>query len=455
MGISPLVFTGISQFSDDFQTILSRSLAIASIPLQEMQNEQSNLLVKKQLLTGLRLVVAELGSDVAALGAIGESQALAASSSNASRVTVNLNGATQAGTYVISDITSVARASSETTQSGYATADETAVSTDGIMELVIGSDTYVVDVTGDGENNLNGIRDAINALGAGVSASVLDTGTGETPYYLSLTANATGENTLQLRETAGEAGTNILTAGNQGANAVFKLNGLDVTKSDNVVSDVVPGLTFTIVSTTEASETVTLTLSSSRGELATALAGLASSYNAARSQVNAQVGETAGLLSGDFIVRQLQMEMRTLAGHDGSGSSMNRLSDLGIEFDDSGEMSFDQDMFYALSDAQITAAFEYLGSETTGFGALSANFTQISDPATGLIKTQQDQYDVADDRLETQITDLTARIEYMQTSLSWKLQQADVLLAQLAAQQTMLDASIQGLEYAVYGRNDS
>jgi flagellar hook-associated protein 2 len=417
MGISPLIFTGISQFSDDFQTILSRSLAIASIPLQEMQNEQSDLLVKKQLLTGLRLVVAELGSDVAALGAIGESQALAASSSNTSRVTVNLNGATQAGTYVISDITSVARASSETTQSGYATADETAVSTDGIMELVIGSDTYTVDVTGDGENNLNGIRDAINALGAGVSASVLNTGTGETPYYLSLTANATGENTLQLRETAGEAGTNILTADNQGANAIFKLNGLDVTKSDNVVSDVVPGLTFTIVSTTEASETVTLTLASSRGELATALA--------------------------------------TLAGHDGSGSSMNRLSDLGIEFDDSGVMSFDQDMFYALSDAEITAAFEYLGSETTGFGALSANFTQISDPATGLIKTQQDQYDVADDRLETQITNLSARIEHMQTSLSWKLQQADVLIAQLDAQQTMLDACMEGLNYVVYGRRES
>ena len=76
------------------------------------------------------------------------------------------------------------------------------------------------------------------------------------------------------------------------------------------------------------------------------------------------------------------------------------------------------------------------------------------DPVTGLIKTQQDQYDVADDRLSDQITDLVTRIEYMQTSLSTKLQQADVLLAQLDAQQTLLDASIEGLEYAVYGRSE-
>lgn len=451
MGIAPLVFTGISEFSDDFQTILNRSVAIASLPLVTMQNEQTDLLTKKQLMTELRTVVAALGADVADLGAIGANSALAASSSTATKVSVTLNGATQAGVYTISDITSVAKAASETTSSGYATADETEVSSDGTMELLVGSTTYVVDLTGDGENNLEGLRDAINALGAGVSASVLDTGTGDTPHYLSITANASGATTLQLRETAGEAGTNILSADNQGADAVFKLNGLDVTKSDNVINDVVSGLTFTILQTTDVDETVDLTLSSNRGTLATGLTAFVATFNAARTQVNAQVGATAGLLSGDYIVRQIQAELRTLSSYDSNGSSMNRLSDLGIEFDRTGVMSFDTDAFYSLSNAEVTAAFDYLGSSTTGFGALASNFTQISDPVTGLIKTQQDQYDVADDRLADQIIDLVARIEYMQTSLSTKLQQADVLLAQLDAQQSILDASIGGLEYVLYG----
>jgi len=332
MGITPLTFTGISEFSDDFQTILDRAVSIASIPLQEMQAEQADLLTKKQLLTNIRTAVADLASSVSALGGIGENRALSATSSNTTRVTVTLNGATQAGSYTISDITSVARAASETTASGYATADATAVSTDGIMELVVGSNTYTVDLTAEGANNLNGLRDAINDLDAGVTASVLNTGTGDTPYYLSITATNTGAQTLQLRETAGEAGTNILTSDNQGANAVFKLDGLDITRSGNVINDVIPGLSFTIQSETDPDETVVLSLSSSRTAMANALSEMVTAYNAVREQVNAQIGETAGLLSGDFIVRQIQSDMRALASYQGSGA-IKGLTDLGIEFE--------------------------------------------------------------------------------------------------------------------------
>lgn len=451
MGLSPLVFTGVSDFSDDFQTILNRAVSIARLPLIQLQNEQSDLLTKKQLLTELRSAVAGVASALEALGTAGRTRALAASSSNTARVTVSLNGATQAASYSISEITSVAKAASETTLNGYATADQTAVSADGILELVVGSNTYTIDVTG--ANNLNGLRDAINAANAGVTATVLNTGTGGTPYYLAITANSPGAQTLQLRETAGDAGSNLLTSSNQGANAVFKLNGLDIVKSDNVISDVIPGLTFTIVSTTNPGETVELKLFSSRSTLATKLADLADAYNTLRSKVSAQVGETAGLLSGDFLVREIQQNLRELAAYESSGT-IRRLADLGLEFNDQGEMSFNSSKFYSLSEAEIAAAFDFLGSETSGLGGLSQEFAQISDPLTGLIKLQQDQYDAADERLSRHIEELTSRIEFMQLSLSAKLQQADTLLAQLESQQVLLEASIKGLELALYGKKD-
>lgn len=451
MGLSPLVFTGVSEFSDDFQAILKRAVSIAQLPLLELQNQQSDLLTKKQLLTELGTAVSGLVSALKALGTAGRTRALSASSSNTARVTVSLNGATQAASYTISEITSVAKAASETTVTGYATADQTAVSADGILELVVGSNTYTIDVTG--ANNLNGLRDAINAANAGVTATVLNTGTGSTPYYLAITANSPGAQTLQLRETAGDAGSNLLTASNQGANAVFKLNGLDVVKSNNVISDVIPGLTFTIVSTTDPGESVELKLFSSRSTLATQLADLADGYNTLRTKVNAQVGETAGLLSGDFLVREIQQNLRELAAYESSGT-IRRLADLGLEFNEEGEMSFNSSKFYSLSDAQIAAAFDFLGSETGGLGGLSQDFEQISDPLTGLIKLQQDQYDAADERLSRQIEELTSRIEFMQLSLSAKLQQADTLLAQLESQQVLLEASIKGLELALYGKKD-
>jgi len=454
MGITPLAFTGISEFSEDFQTILDRSVAVASLPLQELQYEQADLLTKKQLMSGLRSSVASLATAVSGLGAVGENKALSASSTDTSLVTVTVNGATQSGSYTISNISSVATAASETTLTGYATEDETAVSSDSVLELVVGENTYELDLTGEGENTLEGLRDAINALGAGVSASILNTGTGETPYYLTIAANATGSTTLQLLEDAGTPGTNLITADNQGSDAVFELNGIGVTKSDNVINDVVEGLTFTVQSTTEPGETAVLTLSSTRGTLATALAGLVSAYNDARSEVGAQVGETAGLLSGDFVVREIQQVLRSIASYREPGETITNLADLGIEFDESGEMSFDSSYFYSLPDSAITEAFQFLGSATTGFGGLSANLTAISDPVTGLIKTQQDQYDDGDDRLTDQILELSTRIEYMQTSLSEKLQQADVLLAQLEAQQTLLSASLDSLNLALYGRNE-
>ncbi len=452
MGIAPLVFTGVSDFSEDFQLILERSVQIASVPLQVLQFEQTDLLTKKQLLSDLGVVVDDLADALEDLGELGAGKALSASSTNTSRVTVSLNGATEAGTYTISDITSVAKFASETTASGYASDDSTAVSADGTMELVLGTDTYEVDVTGD--NSLIGLRDAINALDAGVSASIIDTGTGATPYYLSITADATGATTLELNETAGDNGTNILTAANQGADAVFKLNGLDVTKSDNVINDVVSGLTFTIQSTTDVDETVDLTLTSSRGDMATKLAAMVSAYNSASTEVAAQVGETAGLLSGDFIVREIQASQRALASYEGSGSMMNRLTDLGIEFDESGVMSFDQDLFYSLSDADITAGFDLLGTETTGLGVLADRFSAISNPVTGLIKTQQDQYDAADDRLSDQITTLSERIDYMQSTMFDKLQQADVLLASLNSQQSLLTATLESLDLLTFGKRE-
>ncbi len=453
MGLSPLVFTGVSRFSSDLNTILTRAVTIASIPIQELQNEQSDVLVKKQLLSDLRNVVATLGTTVSTLGSIGANRSVTASSSNAVKVGVTNTGATQTGVYTLSDITSLAKAASETSTSGYATADATSVDADGSLQLVVGSNTYTITLTA-AQNNLNGLRDAINALGAGVTAAVLNTGTGATPHYLSVTATATGVKTLQVRGTAGDAASNIVTSTNQGADAVFKLNGISVTKSDNVVTGVIPGLTFTLLGTTAASETVTLNLTSDRSTLATELQNLVTNYNKVVDKINAQTGKTAGLLSGDFVVRHLQSQMRALTSYQGTGA-IKALADLGIELDKTGKMSFNSPKFYSISNSDMDTGYLFLGSTTTGLGALASNFTQISDPVSGIIKTQQNQYDTADTRITKQIDAIKARIDYMKSSLASKLQQADALLAGLSSQQTLLAASLEGVNLLLFGKKQN
>ena len=447
---TPLVFTGISSYSADFDTVLKRAVAIASLPLKKLQNDDADILTKKTLLGGLTASVGSLAASVAALGTVAANKAIVATSSNSAKVSAIYSGATSSATYTISEISSIAQAAAEATVSGYADSTAAAVSSTGTVKLVIGSDEYTIILT-PATNNLTGLRDAINNLNVGVNASIITTGTGLTPNYLSVTSNSFGATTLQLIDDPLVAAVNLLTSAHQGSNAVFKVNGVSVSRSSNVVNDVVSGVTFTILDTTAPAETVTLSLHTNRSQLQSAIQDFATKYNALVTDVGTQVGSSAGLLSGDFLVREIQSGLRQLTSHQGSGSIKN-LSDLGLTLGIDGKIAFDTTVFTALSDAKISSAFDFFGSASTGFGALSSKFTQISDPVSGLAKLQQDSYDLADKRIQRSIDDLNERITNLQASVTARLQAADALLAQLNSQQQILTASIEALNTVTFGK---
>src|SRR5581483_6575630 len=309
MAITPLAFTGISKYSQDFQTILNRAVSIAALPVQQLQNKQTDIVQQKQLVGSLSDAVSRLSSSIQSLTAVAQAHGLVATSSNASKVSVTNTGATSTGSFQITDISSIASAASETSVAGYQTSDSTPVSASGTVKLVIGGTERRIQLT-PANNNLVGLRDAINGLNLGVTATVLTTGTGTTPNYLLVTANTTGATSLRLVEDPDNAATDLLTTNNQGSNANFKLNGVPISQATNVVNSVVPGLTFNILGTTDTGETVNLRLQTDRGQLASALEDLVSKYNATASQVNAQIGPNAGLLSGDWLVRQIQNSLR-------------------------------------------------------------------------------------------------------------------------------------------------
>jgi len=445
-----LVFTGISTFSNDFQTVLTRAVSIASLPLKQLQNSDSDVLQQKQLLGSLGDGVGALGTSIAALGKIAQNKALVAGSSDSATVSVQATGATDAATYTIGNITSVASAASETSKTGYADSTATQISSTGTVRLVIGSNHYDIGLT-PATNNLVGLRDAINKLGVGVTASVLTTGTGLNPNYLSISANSSGATTLQILDDPTGANTNLITSTNQGSNAVFTLNGVPVTKSDNVINNVIAGVTFTIEKrTTLTAPTVTLSLTTDATQLQSAIQDFVTKYNSLVDQVGAQVGPSAGLLSGDFIVREVQSDLRKVTSYQGTGS-IQSFSDLGIQAGSDGKLTFDTNVFSALSNSQITSAFDFLGSPTTGFGALADKFSQITDPTSGLIKLEQDGFEAADKRIQSSIGDLNDRISQLQTSMTTRLQAADALQAQLASQQQQLSAILQSLNFTSFG----
>jgi flagellar hook-associated protein 2 len=558
MSTAPLVFTGVSTFSNDFQTILTRASSIANLPVTALTNQQTDIQSEKVLAGNLRSAIADLGTSLGNLAALGATNGTTATSTNSSVVTATTSGAPPAATYSISNVTSIARAASETSLTGYPgwqtsavytaltgdatnpdtqsltftlndssgisqtttvnltggaagldgagavsaintalqatgnatlmgitatagsggaisfssnssasftvgfgavagvdntggfaavqdstlTAAGAPVSATGTLQLTLGGVTTPIVLAAD-KNNLAGLRDAINALNLGVTASVLNTGTGSLPNYLALSANQTGATTLTLTDGA----TNLLTSTNQGANTVFDLNGLHVIKSSAVVGDVVPGVTFTFNGTTTAGQTVGVSLASDGTKISTALQDLVAKYNTVSGQINAQIGPAGGLLSGNPIIVQARQALFSLMNSSASGGSVMSLASLGIELSNSGVMSFNSATFNALTKSQIADAYSFLGEKTAGPTAMQSQFTQLSDPATGAIKAQQDAWDAADKRIATQVTDLNARISAMQAALQTKLQMADTLLAGLASQQSILTSSISSLNF--------
>ncbi len=450
MGISPLVFTGVSKYSADFQTILTRASSIANLPVKALENQQTDTVQQKLLATNLQDAVKSLGDSLTALSAIGDNQGVTGASSDTSKVSIVSTTANAPASYTVSEITSLATAASETSATGYADSTTAPVSTTGSLTLTVGGTAYPITLAA-GKNNLVGLRDAINGLGAGITASVLTTGTGATPNYLSLSANSSGATTLKLTDDPTGAATNLITSNNQGSNAVFKLNGAPVSKPSNLVNDVVPGVSFNITGTTGAGQSAVITLSSDRTQLYSALQNVVTSYNTLSKQVDGQIGQSAGALTGDFLVREIQDSLRQLTGFQGTGATKS-FADLGLELSNTGELSLNKATFSGLSDTQLSSAFAFVGTASTGLGSLNSKFTQLSDPISGLIQVQLNQYDATSTRLTDEIATLNDRNSQVQNSLEAKLQAADSLLAQLDSQQTVLTASLLSVNYTNFGK---
>ncbi len=452
MGISPLVFTGISKFSQDFQTIVSRTVAIASLPMKALQADQVRLLEQKNAFGELKLATASLASSLRSAGTLGNDGARAVKSSS-TKVGAAISSASQAsqGLYLITDITSLASRAAATSSAGVASKTGTPIAGPGLeLELVVGGSAQTVTL-GAGENNLEGIRNRINALGAGVTASILDTGDPAAPFFLTLTAVNPGAKDIELRTTPGDSGTNLLAQTAPGSATVFKVNGQTVSADTPTVSGVIPGISLTLNQLTAAGETVSISVDPSTAPLTSALAKFVSAYNSLSDVLAKHTGENAGILAGDPLLNSIRGAMRSVFGLPGNGQ-IQSLADIGLSVDNSGVLKLDEGVLAGASPARLKDALAYVSAESNGLGSLAKSFDQFSLPIAGLIDQRLFSYDETDRRIEDQLGKMERRINAMQSTLLAQLQAADALLAQLESQQGMLDAATKSLNFTLYGR---
>lgn len=308
----------------------------------------------------LRSAITELRLPMRQLSSADNLKAFSATSSNENiGVSVDSTKASR-GSYSL-DVTSLASAQALASQAVFADKDSASVG-QGTLQLSVGG--KVKDITIDSSNNtLQGMADAINEANAGVSAGIIDTGSG---YQLVMSADDTGTaNAVSISATE-EAGAEGLarfafdaadpTANPdmketiQASDAVMEINGIEVTRSSNSFENVIDGLSFDI----KEIGTSTVKVSQDVSAVTDRVQGFVDKFNALQSTIDGLAGfnSDAGvgsLLTGDSTVRALQGQLRQVLTGVVPGlenANVRSLADVGISTDPkTGALEFDREEF--------------------------------------------------------------------------------------------------------------
>ncbi|HEY2843714.1 MAG TPA: flagellar filament capping protein FliD [Bryobacteraceae bacterium] len=427
---TPGTFTGSSAYSSDLQQVLARSIAIASLPLDQLNNQLTTLQSRSSALDSLD------GQFAAVLTAIqGISSAVNATTAQVSNSTVlsaQSDSTAAPGTYSIHIVTPGSSTSSLSSNTLPAVQDPSSqsITTSGSLTLTVGGTPFTITPSG---NNLSALADAINASGANVSATIVNLGSPSAPsYQLSVQSTKLGNVAIQLND----GSQNLLTTLSSGTLAQYQVNGQPSTpiSSDSSTVTLAPGVTAQLLQAGDSNVVV----SQSSSAQADSLSAFTSAYNAAVDELASNRGQGTGALVGDSLVSNLAQSLRDVTGFSGGSGSVQNLTDLGLTFDSTGHLSFDQSVFNTVASAHPSDVSAFLGSPTTGgFLKLATDtLNGLEDPVNGTIETTRASAQTAITNQNQKIADEQARIDALTSSLTANIDAADALIAQLEQQAT-------------------
>jgi flagellar hook-associated protein 2 len=198
------IFTGSSQFSNDFQQVISRAVAIASLPMQQMQTRVADLQSQSSEVTALNTNFTAIQAAVTNLQSALGLGSYSGTSSVSTVASVSLSGTPSAGTYSL-EVDGLGSCARGMTNDGLGTVSDPAkssISESSSFSLSVGSSVYAITPK---TKTLQSLADAINARSdAGVQATIVDFGSSSAhDYRLSLQTTKYGELPLQLSATSG------------------------------------------------------------------------------------------------------------------------------------------------------------------------------------------------------------------------------------------------------------
>lgn len=301
---------------------------------------------------------------------------------------------------------------------------------------------------------LQQVQSAIQNSGFGVSASIINDGSSQNPYRLSLTATNSGT-AGRLVIDAGSTGLSFRNLVDAQDAAVFvggtgSSQPLLVTSSTNQLINVIPGVTVSLVS---ASNTpVTLSITPDGSGISTKLQTFTDTFNSLVDEINTYTQyntstNTAGLLLGDPTTQRIQEQMYQVFSSVVSNAGAYRtLGDVGLTLGDGAKVKFDSGAFDTAFAANPDAVSNLFSQTKTGLGKVIDNsMTDLVDPVTGAITEENNSLTAQINNYNSQITHLDAVLADKKNLLETQFANMETTLATLQSQQAAL-ASFSGIK---------
>lgn len=262
-----------------------------------------------------------------------------------SAVDVEASSSVQKGTVDI-EITQLAKAQRSISNFGGSTASGAiSVTTSGLFSLTLNGEVHYFTVNA--TKSLVNLRDEINNSGLDVTASVLNLGTSDNPdFRLVVDGNGTGTaNAFEIGDAGIFGGGFTFDTTQNAQNAKVTINGTEIERSTNEITDAITGASITLKGTGEG----VITFEQDNGAIFNEIQDFVNAYNDVMSFIGEQftfdkTNNTTGDLFGNSAVRTIQQQLRAIVSSPVDGLDINdstifsSLSQVGIKTNSSGNL---------------------------------------------------------------------------------------------------------------------
>lgn len=307
-----------------------------------------------------------------------------------------------------------------------------------------GSYEFEIDVGG--SETLESLAARISNETTLASATLLNDGSGASPYRLSVTARVGGAlGELIIDDHDSDLGFATLSRA-QDARVLFGGSadtGILLSSPDNTFDDVIDGLT--INATGISDETVTVTIDRDLEGLTETIDGLVEDYNGTIDRIRElsdwdEDTETAGILLGEGTVQMIENRLfRMFSGaHRDLGGAITRLSELGVRFSGGSRLTFDQEKFRTAYEADPDGVTQFFTHADHGVAVKIKDELQRITGDEGLITRETQTLADQKELLQERVTFMDELLARKRARLVSQFQALESTLAQMQSQQTAL-----------------